>query len=444
MDWTYQAIMLAAIVTGWVLFRRQPQPTDVRPWEVAAMALGAFCGGMIGAKLPFVLADWEGFLSGAAWFTDGKTIMAGLVGGYFGAEVTEWALDIRTKMCDSFAMPLAVGVGIGRLGCFHAGCCHGVPTSLPWGVDFGDGLARHPTQLYESAFHLTAAVVLWQLQRRGTAPRAVDPRVLGGLLRVSLWDRVHSPRGDDLAGPDRLSTGRAGADSVLRAVVLSRATGRTGCDTRGPEPPLLPRDTGDGVLKTTRTLCPTCLRPLLGTTVQRSGRVYLQRECPEHGVIEALVSSARRHYYLRDEVPHAPPAGAAELSSTSARGANRALPILSSREDGGDCQPDTSCGCGPGPGHRTCVALLEITNACNLHCPVCFAQSPHGSHRPVAELVCGCGGVSGRARAAGRAATQRGRAAPAPRPAAAHRPLPAAADRAGDDQYQRSGIPPRR
>src|SRR5262249_46295286 len=35
------------------------------------------------------------------------------------------------------------------------------------GVDFGDGLTRHPTQIYESLFHLTAAVVLWQLGQRG-------------------------------------------------------------------------------------------------------------------------------------------------------------------------------------------------------------------------------------------------------------------------------------
>ena len=167
MDWTYAAIMLAAVTTGWALFRRQPQPPELLPWHTAAIALGAFCGGMIGAKLPFVLADWQGFLSGKAWLSGGKTLLAGLVGGYFGAEATEWALGIRTKSCDAFAVPLAVGIAIGRLGCFHAGCCHGTPTTLPWGVDFGDGVARHPTQLYESAFHLSAAIVLWQLQRRG-------------------------------------------------------------------------------------------------------------------------------------------------------------------------------------------------------------------------------------------------------------------------------------
>jgi len=53
-----------------------------------------------------------------------------------------------------FAAPLAIGVAVGRLGCFFAGLedfTYGVPTDLPWGVDFGDGVSRHPVQLYESA-----------------------------------------------------------------------------------------------------------------------------------------------------------------------------------------------------------------------------------------------------------------------------------------------------
>jgi len=75
-------------------------------------------------------------------------------------------LEIRVKTGDSFAVPVAAAVAVGRLACFSAGCCYGTPTSLPWGYDFGDG-PRHPTQLYEAAFHFCAAIVLDQLQRRG-------------------------------------------------------------------------------------------------------------------------------------------------------------------------------------------------------------------------------------------------------------------------------------
>jgi phosphatidylglycerol:prolipoprotein diacylglycerol transferase len=122
---------------------------------------------MIGAKLPFVLADWPGLLSGLAWFDNGKTIVFGLVGGYFGVEVAKRVLDIRVKTGDGFAVPVAAAVAVGRLGCFCAGCCYGAVTTLPWGVDFGDGQPRHPTQLYEFLFHGTAALGLAWLQGRG-------------------------------------------------------------------------------------------------------------------------------------------------------------------------------------------------------------------------------------------------------------------------------------
>jgi len=123
---------------------------------------------MIGAKLPFVLSDWEGLKSGRAWFDGGKTIVLGLVGGYFGVELAKWSLGIRIKTGDSFAVPVPAAVAIGRLGCFVGGCCFGKPTTLPWGIDFGDGLRRHPTQLYEAALHATIAVVLAWMRGRGT------------------------------------------------------------------------------------------------------------------------------------------------------------------------------------------------------------------------------------------------------------------------------------
>ena len=161
--------MAAAVATGIWLSRRMPSPSALTSSERLGIGLGAFCGAMIGAKLPFVVSDWDGFLSGAAWFSDGKTIICGLVGGYVGVEAAKWALGISVKTGDSFAVPVAAAIGVGRLACFVGGCCYGTPTNLPWGVVFPsvDSQPRHPTQLYEAAFHLTMAAILWQLQTRG-------------------------------------------------------------------------------------------------------------------------------------------------------------------------------------------------------------------------------------------------------------------------------------
>jgi phosphatidylglycerol:prolipoprotein diacylglycerol transferase len=164
---TYSLIMMAAMAAGIAVSRYTQRASPLSRGQRWIVSLGAICGGIVGAKLPFVLMDWDGFLSGMAWLENGKTITFGLVGGYFGVEAAKWAAGVRTKTGDSFAVPVAVSIGLGRFACFSAGCCFGQPTSLPWGVDFGDGVLRHPTQIYEVLFHLSAAVMLFVMQRRG-------------------------------------------------------------------------------------------------------------------------------------------------------------------------------------------------------------------------------------------------------------------------------------
>lgn len=163
----FPVIMLAALMAGVMLSQRRQQQLALTTTQRWAIGLGAFCGGMIGSKLPFALADTRGALCVQAWISDGKTILFGLAGGYIGVEIAKALVGVRTKTGDTFAIPVAVSIGIGRLGCFVGRCCYGVATTLPWGVDFGDGVRRHPTQLYEIAFHFLIAGVLFELERHG-------------------------------------------------------------------------------------------------------------------------------------------------------------------------------------------------------------------------------------------------------------------------------------
>jgi phosphatidylglycerol:prolipoprotein diacylglycerol transferase len=167
LPWTYPALMIASVMTAAILSRGSQSGLGLSRSQRLGIGLGAFCGAMIGAKLPFALSDWEGLKSGRAWFDGGKTIVLGLVGGYFGVELAKHWLGVTVKTGDSFAVPVSAAVAVGRLSCFVGGCCYGTATSLPWGVDFGDHVRRHPTQLYEALFHASMACLLAWMRRRG-------------------------------------------------------------------------------------------------------------------------------------------------------------------------------------------------------------------------------------------------------------------------------------
>ncbi|MEM9072504.1 MAG: prolipoprotein diacylglyceryl transferase family protein [Myxococcota bacterium] len=169
-DAGYIAIMALAIATGLIVRRWVSPPLQIPRWQRFAVTVGAVVGGTVGAKIPWLVMDPEGLLNGRVWLSDGRTITFGLVGGYLGVELAKAAAGVRVKTGDSFAVPLATTIAIGRLGCFWSGCCFGAPTNLAWAVTT-DGVARHPTQLLEFTFHLAAAVALYQLGKANRFPR---------------------------------------------------------------------------------------------------------------------------------------------------------------------------------------------------------------------------------------------------------------------------------
>lgn len=166
----YGLFMLLALVVFVFVRRFVPKPEGLRTLPFTkrlALTLCAFIGGTLGAKLPFALGASEGPFSSPAWLSDGKTITTGLLGAYLMVELGKWWMAIHVRTGDTFALPLACALVVGRWGCFCNGCCYGTPTDLPWGRDFGDGLLRHPTQAYESLFHLGMACVLGFSLREG-------------------------------------------------------------------------------------------------------------------------------------------------------------------------------------------------------------------------------------------------------------------------------------
>jgi prolipoprotein diacylglyceryltransferase len=132
------------------------------PGYFIALGLGALSGAILFGSLNLNLAGT---------FAIGHSIAGAIVGGVVAVEIYKGANGIRGSTGTGFVAPLAAGIAVGRLGCFFAGLpdyTYGVPTTLPWGVDFGDGIPRHPVQLYESAAMLVFLVIYLSGIARGS------------------------------------------------------------------------------------------------------------------------------------------------------------------------------------------------------------------------------------------------------------------------------------
>jgi phosphatidylglycerol---prolipoprotein diacylglyceryl transferase len=147
-------------VVGFVAFnkarrRSEDVVSDQQRWTIMA---AAFFGALVGSRLlEFLEQTPRSHLAISQLLipNGGKTIVGGLLGGWLGVEIAKKFAGIDTRTGDLLAIPLCIGIGIGRLGCLMGGLAddtYGNPTQLPWGVDFGDGMPRHPTQAYEILF----------------------------------------------------------------------------------------------------------------------------------------------------------------------------------------------------------------------------------------------------------------------------------------------------
>lgn len=119
----------------------------------------------------------------------------------------------------------------------------------------------------------------------------------------------------------------------------------------------------------TTSLCETCLRPVPAKIIVEDELVFYRKRCREHGVTKTLIS---------DDV------GYWRAAKDWLKPGDRPLAIHSRTDHG--CPFD--CGLCADHEQHSCLALIEINEACNLSCPVCFAGSSvhHLGHRPLAEV----------------------------------------------------------
>ncbi|WP_255683797.1 prolipoprotein diacylglyceryl transferase [Allitabrizicola rongguiensis] len=155
------AVALMLAVSRWRLRGVARTSEDFGLPYMAALAAGAILGGFGFGTLNLWVSGIPGL---------GRSILGALAGAILAVEIYKARAGIRGSTGLVFVAGFSASVAVGRIGCFLSGIgdnTHGTLTALPWGHDFGDGLLRHPVQLYESlSMALFLAFFLWALWRR--------------------------------------------------------------------------------------------------------------------------------------------------------------------------------------------------------------------------------------------------------------------------------------
>jgi phosphatidylglycerol---prolipoprotein diacylglyceryl transferase len=177
---TYGTLLACGILLGLWLAQRRSRSAGLNPDDVWNFGVYMVLAALLGAKVWLIFAFWDYYRANPGEILSVGTLQAG--GVWYGGMLTGLAVAVyytRKKklsllsLVDVYAAPISMGHGIGRLGCFSAGCCYGRPSAHAWAVVFHDeyahqlvgtplGIPLHPTQLYEAfAELLIFLTLLW-------------------------------------------------------------------------------------------------------------------------------------------------------------------------------------------------------------------------------------------------------------------------------------------
>lgn len=211
---TYGFLLAVAFLVALAVALRQARKTGLDPGFITDLWIISLISGVIGAKLLLYLLDLDYYLSHPrAILTTLRS--AGVFYGGLIAAILVCLIAVRRRGADGWlvgdvlAPALILGQGIGRWGCFAAGCCYGKPSTAPWAVTFTDpranevtgvplGVPLHPSQLYLSLADFALFFILLAVAARKRFPGQVLLlyMILYAVLRGSLESFRGDPRGE--------------------------------------------------------------------------------------------------------------------------------------------------------------------------------------------------------------------------------------------------------
>lgn len=166
---THLVFEILAYCLAGQIYRHQIAKTQQPPWLDRWRLLScAVFGALVGSKLLHVLQHLTFLLqpgTSIEMWLSGKSVLGGFIGGTWAVEIGKKYLKWPHSTGDAWVFPLVVGLSVGRIGCQLSGtwdATYGLPTELPWAWNYGDGVPRHPTALYE----ICAVLVIFSMISR--------------------------------------------------------------------------------------------------------------------------------------------------------------------------------------------------------------------------------------------------------------------------------------
>lgn len=179
---THDWFVLLGVIAATLVYLHEAGRRGMLNDQLLTIAVGALFCGAVAARLSTAWRNLafapEPSLLGMVE-QGGKSILGGLAGAYAGAVLTKRLIGYREPTGDLFAPAVALGMAIGRWGCFLTEQV-GTPTTLPWGISVStqvaehipncpycaSGVKMHPSFIYEIIFHTLMFAGLWWLRPR--------------------------------------------------------------------------------------------------------------------------------------------------------------------------------------------------------------------------------------------------------------------------------------
>jgi len=193
---TYGVLVAVAFLAGLWMAARLALQAGLNADAITNLGIYCALSAIVGAKLMMFVVDFGYYQQHPDMIVSWSTLQAGGVfyGGLIAALAVAWWYMRKTKLpwwktADVFAPAIALGHGIGRIGCFSAGCCWGVECHRSWAVTFTNPVANdlvgvplnvpmHPTQLYEAAAEFAIfGILFWRVSR---------PHAVGSIMSLYL------------------------------------------------------------------------------------------------------------------------------------------------------------------------------------------------------------------------------------------------------------------